>query len=82
MKQNGRVTVTETLRIQYQLSDNQMTYNFDIDDYDQTLTDDQLWDGAMAILAENVFAPFGLSMIGIVDIQKIQVTKEIIDEYE
>lgn len=56
------VQTTYVLKIAFIKSDG-TAYSFNIDDYKRELTDEGISEAANAILAENVFAPGGLSMI-------------------
>ena len=75
---NGDPVLQYILRIQFYRSDGSV-WDLDIPDYDQTLGDEAFQEGANAILAENVFAPDGLSLIKIGNIQKIITSKEDIE---
>ena len=76
---NGEQTYSYTLRCHYRLSEGSM-WDLDIMDYDKEMTDETIREGFESIMAENVFAPFGLSIISIDFIEKIVVIKEDVEE--
>lgn len=72
-------TYTYTLRCHYRLSEGSM-WDLDIDDYNEDLTDEEIRNAFEAIMAEDVFAPFGLAVSVIDYIEKIVVEKTEVEE--
>ena len=67
-------STTRELKIKFIKSDG-AAYNFTIPDYEPEITDEAVAEGANAILAENVFAPGGLSLIKADSAVKVITTK-------
>lgn len=74
---DGPVT-THVLKITFIKSD-ASEYSLNIDEYKTGITDEQVSEGANAILAENVFAPGGLSLIKADHATKVDTTKTLVD---
>lgn len=70
----NEVTTSYVLKITFIKSDGS-AYVFNVDDYKRTLEDDDIAEAANAILAENVFAPGGLSLIKADHAVKVVTTK-------
>lgn len=67
-------TWTHWLAIHYSLSDDS-TFTFNVPDYSDTATDEEFKDNAVSIMQQNVFAPMGLSLVGLKGIEKIDTRK-------
>ena len=70
----NEVQTTYVLKITFIKSDG-TAYLFNVDDYKRELTDEGISEAANAILAENVFAPGGLSLIKADHAVKVVTTK-------
>lgn len=74
---DGPVT-THVLKITFIKSD-ASEFSLNIDEYKSTLTSEQIAEQCNAILAENVFAPGGLSLIKADHATKVDTTKTLVD---
>ena len=76
--EDNAVTTSKDLVITFIKSDG-TAYNLTIPDYKNDITDEAVAEGANAILAENVFAPGGLSLIKADHAKRVDKTTTDID---
>lgn len=69
----NNVSQTHELKIKYLRSDEE-AFNLNIPDYKTGITDEEVSDNAKSIMQQNVFAPFGLSLVKVASAKRVDTT--------